>query len=81
MIGVIEFDIKGLFDNIDHDLLMAGGLRKHLPKSLVFAVCGTLAASADLQRYGWLSHRRGDGGTPQGRVVQPLLQICSCIML
>ncbi len=26
---VLEFDIKGLFDNIDHDLFDAGGKKTH----------------------------------------------------
>ena len=42
---VVEFDIRGLFDNLDHDLLMKA-LRKHC-RAMAPALCGTLAESAD----------------------------------
>ena len=45
----VEFDIRGLFDNLDHGLLGAA-LRKH---------CGTLAESADA------NHGRADPGAAQ----------------
>jgi RNA-directed DNA polymerase len=42
---VVEFDIRGLFDNLAHDLLMAA-LRKHCQEPWIL-LCGTLAGSAD----------------------------------
>jgi retron-type reverse transcriptase len=41
----VEFDIRGLFDNLAHDLLMAA-LRKHCQEPWIL-LCGTLAGSAD----------------------------------
>ncbi|MFC6839754.1 group II intron reverse transcriptase/maturase [Xanthomonas theicola] len=67
---VIEFDIKGLFDNIDHELLMRA-VKKHcqIPWVLLY-IEGWLKAPmemADGQRV------ERSCGTPQGGVVSPLL--------
>ena len=67
---VIEFDIKGLFDNIDHALLMRA-VRKHcrIPWVLLY-----------IERWLTVPMVMADGrqaertrGTPQGGVVSPLL--------
>ena len=65
---VIEFDIKGLFDNIDHDLLMRA-LRKH---------CQTPWVLLYVERWLTAPMHMPDGtrvertrGTPQGGVVTP----------
>lgn len=66
---VVEFDIKGLFDNIDHELLLRA-VRKH---------CSTPWVLLYIER--WLKApmevegRRvaRERGTPQGGVVSPLL--------
>jgi len=66
---VVEFDIKGLFDNIDHELLLRA-VRKH---------CGDPWVLLYIER--WLKApmevegRRvaRERGTPQGGVVSPLL--------
>lgn len=67
---VIEFDIKGLFDNIDHALLMRA-VRKHCqnPWVLLYVERWLKAPmeTADGQR---VERTRG---TPQGGVVSPLL--------
>ncbi len=55
---VVEFDIRGLFDNLDHDLLMRA-LRRHCQEPWIPALRGTLAKSADANR-GW-----ADPGTRQ----------------
>lgn len=67
---VVEFDIKGLFDNIDHDLLMRA-LRKH---------CQTPWVLLYVERWLKAPMQTADGellerarGTPQGGVVSPLL--------
>nr|WP_239511588.1 reverse transcriptase domain-containing protein [Burkholderia sp. JP2-270] len=66
----MEFDIKGLFDNIDHDLLMRA-LRKH---------CQTPWVLLYVERWLKAPMQTSDGvllertcGTPQGGVVSPLL--------
>lgn len=46
---VVEFDIKGLFDNIDHELLLRA-LKKHCQITLGVTVRGALAQSADANR-------------------------------
>lgn len=67
---VLEFDIKGLFDNIDHDLLMKA-VHQHtdIPWVILY-----------LQRWLKASFQMPDGtirertrGTPQGGVISPVL--------
>lgn len=67
---VVEFDIRGLFDNIDHQLLMRA-VRKHCDKRWVLLY---------IERWLTAPLREADGdlyertrGTPQGGVVSPLL--------
>ena len=67
---VVEFDIKGLFDNIDHELLMRA-VRKH---------CSVPWVLLYIERWLKAPMKREDGrqeardrGTPQGGVVSPLL--------
>lgn len=68
---VIEFDIKGLFDNIDHELLMRAG-RKHcqIPWVLLYIERWLKAPMQDED--GNLLERTC--GTPQGGVVTPPTQ-------
>ena len=67
---VIEFDIKGLFDNIDHDLLLRA-LRKHctVPWVLLY-VERWLKAPMVTEDQELVERTRG---TPQGGVISPLL--------
>ena len=67
---VLEFDIKGLFDNIDHQLLMKA-VRKHTDNPWVILY---------VQRWLTAPFQMPDGtvkirtkGTPQGGVISPLL--------
>lgn len=67
---VIEFDIKGLFDHIDHDLLLRA-VRTHcrIPWVLLYVERWLRAPMAT--KTGERTER--DRGTPQGGVVSPLL--------
>ena len=67
---VVEFDIKGLFDNIDHERLMRA-LGKHceIPWVLLY-VARWLKAPMQTAQGGLLAR---NCGTPQGGVVSPLL--------
>lgn len=67
---VVEFDIKGLFDNIDHALLLRA-LRKHcqIPWVLLYV---ERWLTAPLQTEDGALHSR-TRGTPQGGVVSPIL--------
>lgn len=67
---VLEFDIKGLFDNIDHELLLRA-LRKHcqIPWVLLYV---ERWLKAPLQHADSALETR-TRGTPQGGVVSPLL--------
>jgi len=67
---VVEFDIKALFDNIDHDLLLQA-VRKHcqIPWVLLY-IERWLKAPMEVED-GTLVTR--NCGTPQGGVVSPLL--------
>lgn len=67
---VLEYDIKGLFDNIDHELLMKA-VRKHTKNPWVILY---------IQRWLKASYKMPDGtiaertkGTPQGGVISPVL--------
>lgn len=67
---VVEFDIKGLFDNIDHTLLMKA-VRKHTQeKWIILYIERWLKAPMQLAD-GTLLAR--DKGTPQGGVISPVL--------
>jgi len=67
---VLEFDIKGLFDNIDHELLMRA-VRKHTDSKWILLY---------IERWLKVPFQKDDGtqvertkGTPQGGVVSPVL--------
>ena len=66
---VLEFDIKGLFDNIDHELLLKA-IRRHVQcKWALLYIERWLTASMEQD-----GHRiERDRGTPQGGVISPIL--------
>jgi RNA-directed DNA polymerase len=67
---LLEFDIKGLFDNIDHELLMRA-VRKHTDcKWLILYIERWLRAPFQMED-GRVIERRA--GTPQGGVISPVL--------
>jgi RNA-directed DNA polymerase len=66
---VVEFDIKGLFDNIDHELLLRA-VRKHCPVPWVLLYIERwLKAPMEMEGQRVTRER----GTPQGGVVSPVL--------
>ena len=67
---VIEFDIKGLFDNIDHDLLMKA-VRKHVEESWIILYIERWLKTPFINSQGDKIERTA--GTPQGGVVSPIL--------
>jgi RNA-directed DNA polymerase len=67
---VVEFDIKGLFDNIDHALL-SRALRKHCRNPWVLLYLERWLKAPMVTTEGTLVAR--ERGTPQGGVVSPLL--------
>jgi len=67
---VIEFDIKGLFDNIDHDLMMRA-VRKHCEIPWVRLYVERWLTAPMLATDGELIER--NRGTPQGGVISPML--------
>jgi RNA-directed DNA polymerase len=67
---VLDLDIKGFFDNIDHDLLMRA-VRKHTDcKWVLLYIERWLKAPAQLADGSLINREKG---TPQGGVVSPLL--------
>lgn len=66
---VLEFDIKGLFDNIDHDLLMKA-VDKHTQTNWIKLYVKRWL-KAPFQTKEGLKERRS--GTPQGGVISPVL--------
>jgi RNA-directed DNA polymerase len=67
---VLEFDIKGLFDNIDHALLLRA-VRKHVTCSWALLYIERWLTAPMMQEDGTVTERTR--GTPQGGVVSPLL--------
>ena len=72
---VLEFDIKGLFDNIDHELLLRA-VRKHVTcKWALLYIERWLTAPMD--KDGIIIERTR--GTPQGGVITPPTQKVTCV--
>jgi group II intron reverse transcriptase/maturase len=65
---VFEFDIKGLFDNIDHELLLRA-LRKHVTQKWALLYIERWLKAPMVQADGTRIER--DRGTPQGGVSTP----------
>lgn len=67
---VIEFDIKGLFDNISHELLMKA-VRKHVQEKWLLLYIERWLRAPFVTCEGELKERTS--GTPQGGVISPVL--------
>jgi len=67
---VIEFDIKGLFDNIDHALLMKA-VRKHVSEPWILLYIERWLKVPFVDSEGHTVKRKS--GTPQGGVISPVL--------
>lgn len=67
---VIEFDIKGLFDNIDHELLMRA-VRKHIKEPWIRMYIERWLKAPFIDSEGRTIERIS--GTPQGGVISPVL--------
>jgi len=67
---VLEFDIKGLFDNIDHELLLRA-VRKHVTCNWALLYIERWLKVPMVQEDGTTTGR--SRGTPQGGVVSPIL--------
>ena len=68
---VIVLDIKGFFDNIDHNKLMLA-VEKHVPENWVKRDIKRWLEAPVVTKSGKLIQRQGKG-TPQGGVISPLL--------
>ena len=68
---VIDLDIKGFFDNIDHKLLMKA-LKHYTGKKHILLYCERWLKSPVQLPDGTLKHPEGKG-TPQGGVISPVL--------
>jgi len=68
---VIDLDIKGFFDNIDHYKLMLA-VEKHVPEKWICLYIKRWLNMPVLTKSGELVERQGKG-TPQGGVISPLL--------
>lgn len=67
---VLEFDIKGLFDNIDHNLLMRA-VRKHTEEKWIVIYIERWLKAPFKMKDGTTIERKA--GTPQGGVISPVL--------
>jgi len=67
---VLEFDIRGLFDNIDHDMLMKA-VKKHTDNKWIILYVERWLKAPMQTAEGTLVNR--NLGTPQGGVISPLL--------
>lgn len=68
---VIDLDIKGFFDNIDHDRLMLA-VQKHVPEKWCLLYIQRWLTMPVQIKSGELIQKQGKG-TPQGGVISPLL--------
>jgi group II intron reverse transcriptase/maturase len=68
---VIDLDIKGFFDNIDHDKLLLA-VEKHVPEKWCLMYIKRWLQMPVQTKSGELIHKQGKG-TPQGGVISPLL--------
>jgi len=68
---VIDLDIKGFFDNIDHGLLKKA-LRYHTDRKHILLYCERWLEAPVQLPDGTLRHNEGKG-TPQGGVISPIL--------
>jgi RNA-directed DNA polymerase len=66
----VDLDIKGFFDNLDHELVMRA-VRKHTNCKWVLLYVGRWLKAPGQQKDGTLIER--NKGTPQGGVISPLL--------
>lgn len=67
---IIEFDIKGLFDNIDHELMMKA-VNKHTESKWINLYVERFLKAPILMPNGKVVERKA--GTPQGGVISPVL--------
>jgi len=67
---VLEFDIRGLFDNLDHELLLRA-VRKHITCKWALLYIERWLKAPMVQEDGTTMER--NCGTPQGGVVSPIL--------
>jgi len=67
---ILEFDIKGLFDNIDHELLMKA-VHKHTDNPWVILYIQRWLTAPFRMPDGTINERKK--GTPQGGVISPVL--------
>lgn len=67
---IIEYDIKGLFDNIDHELLMRA-VRKHTDCKWIILYIERWLRAPFKDKDGKLIERKA--GTPRGGVISPVL--------
>ena len=67
---VIELDVKGLFDNIDHELLMRV-VRRHVKEAWIRMYIERWLKTPFVLRNGEIIER--NAGTPQGGVISPVL--------
>lgn len=67
---VVDLDIKGFFDNIDHELMMVA-VRKHTQEVWVLLYVERWLKASVIHADGTLEER--GKGTPQGGVISPLL--------
>ncbi|HUW07494.1 MAG TPA: group II intron reverse transcriptase/maturase [Williamwhitmania sp.] len=68
---VIDIDIKGFFDNVDHDLLMKA-VQWHTDKKHILLYCKRWLEAPVRKTDGTIQHPNGVG-TPQGGVISPIL--------
>ncbi|MEO7099399.1 MAG: group II intron reverse transcriptase/maturase [Luteolibacter sp.] len=66
---VVEVDIKGYFDSIPHDRLMAL-VREHVADGRVLGLIEGFLKQGVMEHTGW---SKAEDGTPQGGVISPLL--------
>lgn len=72
LVHVVDVDIKGYFDSIPHERLMAL-VRERIADGRVLTLIESFLKQGIMEPMGWIDPEEHDEGTPQGGVISPLL--------
>ena len=72
LVHVVDVDIKGYFDSIPHERLMAL-VKERIADGRVLTLIESFLKQGIMEPLGWIESEDRDEGTPQGGVISPML--------